>query len=226
MAETDTTQQSQAATVVNDKPPFLIAQIAAFLVWLETLVTTVSSLMLTFVAVLTVASALNGGRLLDTNAFLNAAYAWCQGIGIEGQLSGMAFNAVRAGRTGKGTQAFWFWVLTLLLAGASFMAAGAVNYQESFHVPFTQSLAHVGINQELWVWVRAGVLITLLVLAAAMRYQQPVQESLADRLRKLQEQAAMNQARAELLGQGLRGLRQAVGGNKDKDKAEPPAPLG
>ena len=73
------------ATVATDKPPFLIPQIAGFIAWIETLVTTVSSLLLSFVAVLTIASALNvNGALLENNGMLAQAYAWCQGIGIEG----------------------------------------------------------------------------------------------------------------------------------------------
>lgn len=193
-----------------EKPLVLIPQVSGFLVWLETLIVTVSSIMLTFVAVLTVASALNGGKLLEGGTFLSQAYAWCQGLGIEGQLSGMTFQAVRAAKRGHGGQAFWYWVITLVLAFASFIAIGAVNYQESFGVSFADALQTVGISQFLWVWLRAGVLVVLLILAAAMRYQPTVPESADEKIRKIQEQARIRQARMEALKSGVAGLRGAL----------------
>lgn len=218
--------QDTKAQALDEKPLWLINYVALFLVWLETLLVTVSSLMLTFVAVLTVASALNGGKLLETNATLNAAYAWCQGLGIEGQLSGMAFQAVRAAKRGQGGQAFWYWTITLVLAGASVMAIGAVNYQESFNVSFVDALATVGISQFVWVWLRAVILVALLVLAAAMRYQPGVMESADEKITKIQEQARIMAARAEAMKMGLGGIAAGVRGALAKPAAgDAAAPL-
>lgn len=212
MASKQQTQQPQQAVMSEEKALWAIPQVAGFLVWLEVLLVTVSSVLLTFVAVLTVASALNGGRLLNSVGWLDQAYAWCQGLGIEGQLSGMTFQAVRAARRGHGGQAVWYWIITAVLALASFLAIGAVNYQETFNVSFAQALATVGINQFFWVWLRSGVLVVLLVLAAATRYQPTTPESADEKIRRIQEQARVNAARAEALKGGLAGIRGAIGG--------------
>lgn len=215
-------QTTMVAPAAAEKALWAIPEIAGLLVWLETLLVTVSSLMLTFVAVLTVASALNGGRLLESSPFLNQAYAWCQGLGIEGQLSGMTFQAVRAAKRGHGGQAFGYWSVTALLAFASFIAIGAVNYQESFNVSFADALQTVGISQFLWVWLRAGVLVILLILAAAMRYQPTVPESADEKIRKIQEAARIREAQTQAFKGGLAGIRGALtarGGN------DAPAPL-
>lgn len=203
--------------------PFAIPQIAGFLGWVENLIITLSSLLLTFVAVLTVASALNGGRLLDTNAALNQAYAWCQGIGIEGQLSGFSFRTARAWSEGRHGSSLFLGSLTAILAGVSIMAGGAVNYQETFHVTFTAALAHVGVGEEFWVWTRVVVLISLIVLAAATRYQKPVpQLSLAEKLAEIEEErqlraaqmAARQQTIAGLVGAAKAGIAAARGGDE------------
>jgi len=222
------TQQGQmvaaAAPELVEKPLFAIPQVAGFLVWLEMILVTVSSLMLTFVAVLTVASALNGGKLLESVGWLNQAYAWCQGLGIEGQLSGMTFQAVRAAKRGHGGQAFGYWVVTAILAVASFIAIGVVNYQQSFNVSFTEALATVGISQFVWVWMRSGVLVLLLVLAAASRYQPTVPESADEKVRKIEEQARIRAARVAALKTGVAGLRNVVT-TAASGEAEPAAPL-
>lgn len=219
-------QRERESEMGDEKPPFLIPQIAGSLVWLETLLVTVSSLMLTFVAVLTVASALNGGKLLADNPALSAAYAWCQGLGIEGQLSGMTFQAVRAAKQGRGGQSAWYWLIALVLGFASFLAIGAVNYQESFGVPFADSLAAVGIDQHTWVWMRSGILVALLMLAAAMRYQPVVRESVDEKIRKMQDQAKLNQARAAVMSSGLgamiKGVKGAVESSVSESAAEVP----
>lgn len=215
-------QQARAQEVAEEKPPFLIPFIAGFLVWLETLLVTVSSLMLTFVAVLTVASALNGGKLLADNAALSQAYAWCQGLGIEGQLSGMTFQAVRAAKQGQTGQSVWYWFIALILGFASFLAIGAVNYQESFGVPFVDSLAAVGISEHAWVWMRSGILVALLMLAAAMRYQPAVRESVDAKIAKMQERARLNQARADLVATGVGAMFKGVKGAVEGATADSP----
>ena len=148
----------------HEKRPILIPQIAGMIAWLETFVVTVSSVLLAFVTVTTVASAIHGGNLLQDNSWLSQIYAWAQGIGIEGQLSGMAFEAMKAARTRRGGQSVFFWGITLVLAGAAFMAVVIVNYQQSFGVSFADALLFVGISKQMWVFVRGIILIGLIVL--------------------------------------------------------------
>jgi len=196
-----------------DKPPFLIPQIAGFIAWIEALVTTVSSLLLSFVAVLTIASALNvNGALLQNNGMLAQAYAWCQGIGIEGQLSGLTFMAIRAARTHKGGQAFFLWTMAILLAVASFIAIELVNYQQTFGGDFAGALVHVGISNEAWVWIRAAVLVVLIMLAAAMRYQPPAAPvDVEQQIRAIEDRKRIAQAQAGARAQGLANM---IGGTK------------
>jgi len=223
----------------HEKRPWLIPHIAAFIVWIENLVVTVSSLMLAFVAVTTVASAIHGGNLLEQNATLAQLYAWAQGIGIEGQLSGMAYEAMKAARQQRGWHSFAFWCITLVLAGAAFMAVVIVNYQQSFGVSFAAALLFVGISKQTWVFVRGIILIGLIVLAAAMRYMpaaQPV--NVEQRLKELDDKQRIAEAQirnratnmaggAAMFRQGFQALRNGappVASPASPAPAVPPVP--
>lgn len=196
----------------DDKPPIGIAQISGLLFWCESLVLTLAGPLLLFVAVLTVANALNGGTLFDTSPQFRSAFAWCQGIGIEGQLTAMAFRGMRSFGQGRTLSGIGYWSVVLLLAAVSIMTGGAVNYQETFHVPFTEALIQVGISQGLWVWVRIVVLIFLVVLSAAMRYQPPVVVSADETIKRLQEKQRIEAEKAKLRSQQMAGWAQGLAG--------------
>jgi hypothetical protein len=219
----------------EEKPVLGIRFVANVLIWLETMLITVSSALLLFVAVLTVASSLNGGRLLADGGALSQWYAWCQGLGIEGQLSGMAFAAARQARLKNGKASFLYWCLTLLLGFISFGAIGVSNYAQTFNVSFSAALAATDISPFLWVWVRAFILVLLLVLAAAMRYQSPVVDNrTADqKIAEIEENsriaAAKAKARADGVQNGLGGLiggvRGALASHAGSDGMAVDAPL-
>jgi hypothetical protein len=233
MSKTIQNGQAPRADMPDDnKPKPGIGLIHYLSGWIIDLLDALSFLLLVFVGVLTVASAFQGGHLIQDSSLLTQGYSWSLGIGIEGQLSVMCVKAVKAGIYGRGGQAALYWFVAFILFVVSVATGGIVVYQEAYQVTFNQALQAVGVPLFFWDWGRVVTMYGLIVLGSATRYVKPKprlseEEELAEIARQGKIIAAKSKNRAAAM-RGMagivRGAAQGALGREDEADIPEEAP--
>lgn len=214
---------------IEEKPMWGIAQIGAALIWLEMLIVTISAPLLTGVGIASVADAFQGGMLLDHTPWLNTAYSWALGIGIEGQFAGMVYTAHRLDvNHHKGV---WFYrSVAFILFCVGITTGAVVGYMQVYHVALADALASLSIQPLWWNWGRIVVMFGLIALSAHTRYVKPAARlSTEEELQEIDRHARIEAAKQQAAAQRLRGLagiaRGAIAGVRGQDnEVESPAP--
>lgn len=156
--------------MIHEKPLPGIAHVSGFIRWVLVMVSTISELFLVAAIVVMVANDVTGGSVFKTMPWLVAVYGWGQAIGIEGQLVSLAVESRKLFMRSKNIAGFLIGILVLALASITFIAVGIANYTQTFDSTIPQALLYLGITDQSWVWLRAGILVTVAVVGAYMLY--------------------------------------------------------
>lgn len=203
------TTPPQTAPIEVEKPMWGIGFIVKTLQWLEKLTVALSAPLLTFVAVSTVANAYMNGQLLTQGSVWETVYAWCLGIGIEGQFSGTIDTAHQ--RQVYGLDGVWFYrFVAFLLFLVGMTTAAVVGYSEVNHVSIPEALLALNVPPLFWNWGRSVIMFGLIALSAHTRFVKPkpalsTEEELAKIEREARISAAKRRAAAERF-QGFGGI--------------------
>lgn len=146
--------------------PWLSRVIRTGLGWLSTL----SEPVLIASIIVMIASDLTGGSLLHEIPWLMNAQAWGQAIGIDGQMVALAIAARIAFRNKNIWGGLFMSLIVALLGLVTFIGVGLANQQTVFGKNVVTALQDLGISEQGWSWLRAGILTIVAITGAYMLY--------------------------------------------------------
>jgi len=151
----------------------LLAGIAAFLAWLESLAVILSGPLLTLGLGIALVALLTDGQLLTTAPWLLYTWAVTQAIGVDAQLVGSAFMVRRSLHAGRPWAAVGYGVLVLALGGVAYIAAQVFATQQADGISTTQALQRLGMDGTTWIVQRSALSVLLVILSGLLRYIAP-----------------------------------------------------
>lgn len=134
------------------------------------LLSTLSEPVLIASIIVMIASDLTGGSLLRDIPWLNNAQAWGQAIGIDGQMVALAVSARIAFRNKQRLAGCFMTLIVALLGLVTFIGVGLANQQTVFGKNVVTALNDLGISEQGWSWLRAGILTVVAITGAYMLY--------------------------------------------------------
>lgn len=184
----------------------LMPQIAAILHWCEEVLTTISGVLLVIAVSLPVANTFAHGNLYAPNSAFESALSVFMTVGIDGQLIGAAYRLAMALRYKRNASAA-FEVFNVLLLGALVFLGGFVSgYQQTFNVSTDEAFTAIGISAIVWLGIRMGTAVYLIILSGIRRYVPPKPELTPAQIQAQNERKlAQMRAKQELAAARLNG---------------------
>jgi hypothetical protein len=186
----------------------LLAGIAAFLAWLESLAVILSGPLLTLGLGIALVALLTDGALLTTAPWLLYTWAVTQAIGVDAQLVGSAFMVRRSLHAGKPWAAAGYGVLVLALAVVAYIAAQVFATQQADGITTAQALQQLGMDGTTWIVQRSALSVLLVILSGLLRYIAPakVKVSAEHEREQLQRELELEPLRQRLRAQKAVGV--------------------
>lgn len=213
----------------EDNSGFL-AVLARVIHWIIEGISTIAEPVIIAVTVVMIASDVSGGGLIAGGGLFATVYSWGQAIGIEGQMVALAVRARKAFAGGKVGLGLFLILLVMLLAGVTFVGVGVANFQATFGGSIISALAMLGITQQVWVWIRSGILTVVAVTGAFLLYVPRAKLTAAqvsDEIEQERLYAQLKDAKASTGAAGmaanikrLRGLAKVVAGRVETVEQE------
>lgn len=196
MSETSTTQTPQPT---HHEMPAL-AGIAAFIRWVEELITLLSGPLLTAGLLISLVALLTDGALLVTVPVLLYVWAVSQALGVDAQLVAAWDRARTALRESRWWALVGQVMLGLLLAYVAFVAAQVFAVEQSQHITEAEALAQLGMDANIWLIQRTALAVGLVCLSGWNRYHPPakVRLTLEEEEAEIDRQTRLAKKRQEL----------------------------
>lgn len=153
-----------------------LGKIAHLLHWLESLLVLVSGPVLTFGLGVGLVALITDGQLLLSVPWLLYAWGVAMAVGVDGQLLGASVNGGRAIRAQRWAPALGYLVMIGVLSYVSYLAAVVFATAQADGITTAQALALLGMDKTTWIMERSGVVVGLVILSGALRYD-PVKKA-------------------------------------------------
>src|SRR5262249_30335645 len=144
---------------------FLIPWLIAILRWGEEAITALSGYGIIFALAVGVVDLLTDGSFSSQAPWVDYAYAWAMALGIAGQIVRLFARSSRSYNQGRWLRGTAFGVLVLALAYVEYQAGIIFAFHKTFGTPVVQSLAQLGLTQDLFIRSRTAVAVALSVLS-------------------------------------------------------------
>ena len=223
--------QNPSTSPTHELP--LLGGIAAFIRWLEELVSLLAGPLLTVGLGIALVALLSDGALLVTLPVLVYVWSISLAIGVDFQLIASFDRARIALRERRYGSMIVLLILGCALAYTAWVAAYAFGVGQADHVSTAQALATLGMDDHTWLVQRFALQVFLVCLSGWERYHAPAKQQLSledelsaiDRKTKL---AAANQQLREVQALGVahlgRSLMAVAKGEQPQDGSRPETP--
>ena len=155
----------------------MLAGIAAFFSWIESLFGIIAGPVLTFGLGLALVDLLTDGRLLAAQPALLYVWAVSQAAGLDAQFIGSAAKMARASRQGRGWHVAGYALLCCALGYVAFLASDVFATQQADGLSTGQALARLGMDNTTWLLQRSALSVVLVFLSGFLRYVRPAAQA-------------------------------------------------
>lgn len=183
----------------QEKPLPAIEGLAVALRWVEEIISTASGVALTIALSFPVLNIFSDGKFYAISSNLSLIAALAMTVGVDGQLLGSAYRlAQRINYRETGGVVFESFNV-LILSLTVYLGAYVSGYQETFSVTTSAAFGALGIDKALWLALRVGVSVYLLVLSGLRRFVKPkAKKSLEQVLADADYEAQVAKAKASV----------------------------